>query len=134
MVKTSLDIYDERPSDMTNYLQYYGWHFNRKMCEFAVSKMKKNGKPITMVTKERIDEILKKSNITLNNNELWDYVYVGNMCEADFYGSSITDEQRFAKYIKDVIDDEDGYDGLVFNRWYADTVKKGIPIDWEEML
>jgi hypothetical protein len=27
-----------------------------------------------------------------------------------------------ALYVKDVIDDEDGYDGIVFNRWYADTV------------
>lgn len=34
----------------------------------------------------------------------------------------------------DVIDDEDAYDGIVFNRFYADMCKKGIPIDWAEML
>lgn len=28
----------------------------------------------------------------------------------------------------------DGYDGIVFNRWYADTVHLGIPIDWDEMV
>ena len=32
------------------------------------------------------------------------------------------------------IDDKDGYDGIVFNRWYADTVTSGIPIEWDEML
>jgi hypothetical protein len=56
------------------------------------------------------------------------------MCKADFYGSSIVDDAHLVKYVKDVIDDEDGYDGIVFNRWYADMCKKGIPIDWEEML
>jgi hypothetical protein len=28
----------------------------------------------------------------------------------------------------------DGYDGIVFNRWYADMVKTGVPIEWDEML
>ena len=52
----------------------------------------------------------------------------------DFLGSSIPDEKHLAQYVKDVIDDEDGYDGIVFNRWYADTVRIGIPIEWDEML
>jgi len=52
----------------------------------------------------------------------------------DFFGSSISDEKHLAMYVKDVIDDEDGYDGIVFNRWYADMVTSGIPIEWEEML
>lgn len=34
----------------------------------------------------------------------------------------------------DVIDDPDGYDGLVFNRWYADMCRQGIPIDWHEFI
>lgn len=37
-------------------------------------------------------------------------------------------------YVKDVIDDVDAPDGLVFNRWYADMCYMGIAIDWEEML
>ena len=32
----TLDQYDDRPSGMKRYLSYYGWHFTRKMCEFAV--------------------------------------------------------------------------------------------------
>lgn len=134
MVRTSLDVYDERPPEMINYLQYNGWHFNKKMCEFAVSHMKKGGKALEMHTKEQVDKVLKNANIKLDNNQLYDYVYVANMCKADFLGSSVPNEVYMAKYIKDVIDDEDGYDGLVFNRWYADTVKKGIAIDWYEML
>lgn len=29
-----------------------------------------------------------------------------------------------------VIDNVDGYDGIAFNRWYADMCRKGIQVDW----
>lgn len=131
MTRNSLNIYDDRPSSMKRYLKYYGQHFNKKLCQFAVSKMN-HGK--TPVPKEKVDEKLKTYNIELNNNELYDYVYVYNMGNNDFLGSSIIDEKHLALYVKDVIDDEDGYDGIVFNRWYADTVIQGIPIEWDEMI
>lgn len=56
------------------------------------------------------------------------------MAKADFLGSSVTDERHLALYIRDVIDDIDAPDGLIFNRWYADMCYMGLPIDWEEML
>ena len=131
MTRMPLDIYDDRPSSMKRYLRYYGQHFNKKLCNFAVSKMK-HGKPV--INKEKCDEILQNAGIKLENNELYDYVYVLNMGNNDFMGSSISDEKHLAIYVKDVIDDKDGYDGIVFNRWYADMVTLGIPIEWEEML
>ena len=131
MIRNSLDIYDDRPNSMVRYLKYYGPHFNKRLCEFAVSKMH-HDKP--KVPKEKVEESLTKYNIQLMNNELYDHVYVYNMGNNDFMGSSIPDEEHLAMYVKDVIDDKDGYDGIVFNRWYADTVKLGIPIDWNEML
>lgn len=134
MYRTSLDIYDTHPPMMLVYLKNYGWHFTKAAVDYAVSKMKKQNKPVQGLTKEEVDTLLQTTNTTLENNELYDYVYVANMCKADFAGSSITDEQHMAKYIKDVIDDEDGYDGIVFNRWYADMCKKGIPIDWETLM
>ena len=126
-----LDLYDDRPTSMKRYLKYYGQHFNKKLCNFAVSKMK-HGKG--KVEKDKVDEILNRNNIVLENNELYDYVYVYNMGYNDFMNSSIIDEKHLAMYVKDVIDDQDGYDGIVFNRWYADTVRLGIPIEWDEML
>lgn len=134
MCRESLDSYDLRPRAMTQYLRHYGWHFSKRMLEFALSKMQSQGKVLNPLTKEKVDTLLDTYEIVLKNNELYDYVYVANMCKADFIGSSIVDEQHMAKYIKDVIDDEDGYDGMVFTRWYADMCKKGIPIDWEALL
>jgi len=116
---------------MKRYLKYYGQHFTKKLCDFAVDKMHHNKQPIS---KERADELLNKYNVSLRNNELYDYIYVINMGNNDFVGSSIPDEKHLALYVKDVIDDEDGYNGIVFNRWYADMVSLGIPIEWDDML
>ena len=135
MNRTSFTDYDIKPEDMINYLRYHGPHFNKKLCDFAVSHMsKENNVPITPFTKQDVDNILQNSNITLKHNQLYDAVYVGNMCKADFLGSSIVDDVHMALYIKDVIDDPDATDGLVFNRWYADMCYLGIAIDWDEMV
>ena len=136
MKRESLDNYDVYPEAMINYLRYNGRHFNRKLFEFATSLMKegKDKHPIKPISKQELDELLKVYGIKLENNTLYDYVYVANMCKADFLGSSVPDEGHLCKYIKDVIDDVDAYDGVVFNRWYADMCRSGIPIDWEEMI
>lgn len=139
-MKESLDIYDVLPEDMINYLRHNGRHFNKKLCDFAVSKMKSKhsskGEVVKLVpiSKETIDNLLKTYRIEIENNELYDYVYVANMCKADFLGKSVPDEQHLCKYVKDVIDDVDAYDGIVFNRWYADMCRKGVPISWTDML
>ena len=38
-----LDIYDKMPSGLEDYLTYYGWHFSKKLCDFATNKMRKQG-------------------------------------------------------------------------------------------
>lgn len=128
----SLDVYDEKPADMLHYLKYYGWHFSSKMCNWAVNRMNHTGK--TVITKQKLDELLKQYNIKIKNNELYDYVYVANMCSHDFYNSSVPNDECLVKFVKDYLDDEDGYPEIAFSRFYIDTVKKGIPIDWEGML
>lgn len=126
--------YDYQPPEMIAYLRHNGWHFSSRMCSFAVSLMRKNGKPITPLSKEEVDRLLLKYDVRLENSVGYDYVYVANMCTADFYGSSIIDERAFAIFIKDYIDDPDQPDGFVFNRFYADCSMAGIPIPWEHIL
>lgn len=139
MDRVDLTQYDIKPEAMINYLRYNGPHFNSKLLAFSAKHLWKQDVrgvkvQVASYTKDYIDALLKRFNITLKNNQLLDYVYVANMCKADFLGSSIADEQHLALYIKDVIDDPDGYDGVVFNRWYADMCRKGIVINWEEMI
>ena len=88
---------------------------------------------ITPFTKEQVDNLLYNYGIKLNDTT-YDYVYVANMCKADFYGSSIQNEQQLCLYIKDMIEDNDAYEGMVFTRFYADCIGSGTPIYWEEFL
>lgn len=133
-----LDYRDKFPSGMEEYLSQNGWHFNKKMCDWAVSRMYKrqgqNKEYIQPYTKDNIDNLMRVYGIKLENSNGYDYVYVMNMAKADFLGSSIRDEQHLVKYVKDYIDDPDGYDGLPFTRFYADCIGSGTVISWEDML
>ena len=137
MTRDSFDQYDKLPEDMIIYLKYNGRHFNRRLAEFAIGKMttrdsNNNEVPLSVITKERLKELLNNNNVHIDNDYIYDALFVINMGKADYLGSSIPDENHLAKYVNDVINDVDGYDGLPFNRWYADMAHKGIPIDWYE--
>lgn len=118
--------YDIKPEGFLNYLRYYGTHFNKKLCEFACQNL-----PVRECTKDKIDYLLQTHGIELKNAKLYDSVYIANWCKSVFYGSSIADEKHFVLFIKDIFDKEGE---LIFNRWYADMAKMGIPIDWDEMI
>jgi len=124
-----------QPSGFAEYMATYGGHFSKKMCEWAVGMMKtRDKKKLSPWTKEQVESILTKNGVVLNNDKGYDKVYVANMCKADFLGSSVVDESRAALYVKDLLDDPDGYDELVFNRFMMDCMGRNIPIMWEDML
>lgn len=125
-MKEDLTEYDIKPADFINYLRYYGPHFNKKLCDFACKQF-----PKKEYTREKLDTLLQAHNIELKNNKLYDYVYVANWCKNLFYGSSILDEKHLILFLKDIFEKEHD---LIFNRWYADMSKRGIPIDWEDMI
>lgn len=131
-----LDSRSVFPEGMEMYLQFNGWHFNKKMCEWASSKMFKkvngNKEYITPYSFSDLENLFKKYSITIPVT--YDCVYIANMCKADFLGSSITDEAHLVKYVKDLIEDPDAYDGLPFTRFYADCIGSGTPIYWEDMI
>ena len=118
--------YDIKPKDFLNYLRYYGPHFNKKLCEFACSQLKKSD-----YTKEKLDILLQAHKIELSKARMYDAVYVINWAKSIFYGSSISDEKHLVLFLNDIFENEGD---LVFNRWYADIAKRGIPIEWEDML
>ena len=118
--------YDIKPEGFINYLRYYGPHFNKKLCEFACKQMQK-----MEYSKEKLDALLQSHNIEIQNAKLHDAVYVDKWCRNVFYGSSIADEKHFVLFIKDIFDKEPNF---IFNRWYADMAKQGIPIEWEDMI
>ena len=83
---------------------------------------------IKSINKDEVDELLKKQGV-LVTKEGYDYVFAANMGLADYMGSSIDDEKHLALFVKDYVDDPDGYEGLPFTRFFADCIGSGTPID-----
>ena len=130
-----LSKYDFKSPAMRAYLGTYGEHFSKELCEDAVRLMRdRNGNRVQMATKEEVKALLDRHAVTLEHNTLYDAVYVHAMAVADYWGSSITEESHLAMFIKDYLDDPDGYEGKAFNRWYADMCKQGIVFDWDDYL
>lgn len=123
---------------MVDYLSAYGWHFSKKMCMWAVSRMyREDGGekvPIEPITKQTLEDWKRAYGVQISGAEGYDDVYIANMCKADFLGTSIIDERALLQYVKDVIEDPDGYEGMPFTRFYADCVGSGTPIQWDDML
>ena len=125
---------------MERYLSYYGFHFNKKLYEFAVNGMTKRNKMtgeeegLSPLEIEDFEKSLKRYRVNIPENNLYDAAYLASMIEADFWGSSIEDEEHMVRYIKDVLCDVDGYEGIVFCRFIADCSAKGVVIFWDRML
>ena len=130
-----LDYYDILPDGMSAYLSVYAHHFSKKMCEWAINKMRDmNGNRVKIKSKEQVDSIMKSYGIEIDNDEGYDTVFVYHMCVSDFLGSSIIDESHAARYVKDLLDDRDGYSGIAFDRFIADCNAKGVAIIWSDMI
>lgn len=129
-----------RPKAMSSYLANYGWHFNKKANDYAVGMMKKRNpssnkmEAIEAMTQDQVTDLMKRCNITLENDVMHDSTYVANMLKADMYRSSLLDEQQLAQAIKDTIDDDDAADGEIMFCWYAKMIRRGLPIDWGQLL
>lgn len=130
--------YDTIPEGMKRYINNYGCHFNKKLCDEAVSRMYvvsgNTRQYIKPYSKEEVDKLLETNGVKVNRNKLYDAVYVANMCKADYYGKSITNEYHLALFIKDTLDDADAVEGFIFNRFYADCMFMNNPIEWEDMI
>ena len=139
MCRGALDVGAVRPLEMAKYLYNNGWHFNRKMCEYAVSLMRNknaiNGQmePVKMMTKEQVDELLKRHNVKLQNDVGHDAVYVANFGKHTL-AKSVPDEQHLAMYIKERVDDMNAADGTIMREWYARLIACGMLVDWLDML
>lgn len=124
---------------MEEYLSMYGWHFSKKMCAWAVSMMSHKESPnglssIQMLDHDAVKELLHRNGVDLRNVIGYDADYVLHMAKADYFGSSIADEQHLSLFVKDYLEDADGYDEVAFTRFYADCIGKGEIIPWEDVI
>lgn len=141
MRRVPLDMYDEDlPDGMRRYLRHHGWHFVKKACDFAVGLLRKKNantgkmERVEKLSKEQVDALLTKYNITIENTYDYDYVYLANKLKVTLFKSSIPDEQHFVLCIKDIMEDSQMGDGEIMRKWDAEMTARGIPIDWDEIV
>lgn len=131
-------MYDVRPQSMTDYLSNYGWHFNKSLCKFAVSLMycKEDGKKkeTEYIPKDKIEELLTKHGIKLENPLNYDFVYTYHMYCTDLKKVQALDEKTKLLITKATVEDEDVSDGFILRRWYATMVGNGEPIYWSDFI
>lgn len=126
------DMLELSSEEYRAYRRRNGRHFTRELCEFAVGMMtKEDGQPIKPLTKMEVDRLLQNAGVDVEHAKGYDTVFVANMGMADYLGESVPDMDHLAKYVKNVIDDPDGYEGIAFNRWYADMCAKRIEVPWD---
>lgn len=134
-----LDMYSRMPSGLQEYIESNGPHFNRKLCEWAVSKMivkddSGKEKKLEAWTQDEVEELLKKYGVQVKNDKGYDVCYIANMFKADFFKKSITDEANLCIHIKCYQDDVDGDPCRAFDEFFAACIGKGVSIPWEKML
>jgi len=127
------------PEDMKTYLSYYGMNFSKKLYEFAVGNMRRetaDGKmeKVKPMTADELKSLLSKHNIEIEHNDLYNALYLAAMVKADYWGSSIEDEEHLAKYIEDTLCDVDAAEGQILARYLADCSVGGCIIYWEDMI
>lgn len=127
-----LDVYDDLPTGMRDYLSFYGWHFSEKLAKYAVSKMK-NQSNKHFDCKE-VGDILTKYGVDTSKAKGHDACYLYNMYYSDFFPKALDTEAKIAEAVKCILSDEDGYDGMALTRYYADCIGKGEPLMWEKFI
>ena len=136
MKRLRLDSRSKFPSGMEDYLEFNGWHFNKRMCEWACSHMyKKTAQQkqyITPYTYEQVEKMLATAKVVVDMS--YDLVYLANSAKADYLHSSLSDENKLILFIKDNVEDPDSYEGKIFTRFYADCIGMGVSIPWEDLL
>ena len=127
------------PEDMRTYLSYYGMNFSKKLYEFAVENMRRESadgrlervKPLLV---DELKNILSKYKINIESNDIYNALYLAAMVKADYWGTTIEDDEHLVRFIEDTLCDVDDADRQVFARYLDDCSVKGCVIHWNEML
>lgn len=122
-------------SALEEYIEAYGYHFSKKLYEWAVSMMKdRNGNRLQPKTKDEVDAFLKMHGVSVKSNKGHDAAYVLHMAKADYMGSSIADDAHLALFVADYLNDPDGTDSKALDHFVADCRAKDEKIYWDEMI
>lgn len=120
---------------LEEYIDTYGYHFNKELYEWAVSLMRdRSGSKVKAKTKEEVEALLQSNGVTIKNNKGWDVPYVYAMLYADCWGSSYETDKHLALGVMDFLDDPDGTPSKAFDHFVVDLKSKREPVFWSDFL
>lgn len=116
------------------YMERNKGHFSKRLADWAVSMMERDGQRIQPYTMEEVENMIAPFRNKIGEECIYDAYYLANMAKADYLGSSLADKAHVALYIKDTLCDPDGEPTMVLACFRAKCDVKGIAIHWERML
>ena len=122
-------------TDYHKYIDKYGKHFNKKLCDHACKQMVNyNGTSHTW-TADQIQSLINVNKISIpSTSTIYDITYTANMAYADFYPTVLDTVDKCITYAKLVASDPDGYEGMEFMRWTSDAIGKSLTLNWEDFI
>lgn len=116
------------------YKMHHGMHFSDKLAEYASSKMvNANGMNHTWSCKD-VEGAFTSLGLKLPEKSTWgDATYAANMLYSDF-SQLLKSDTDAVKMAHALLTDPDGYDGMLFKRYTADIMEKGICVPWMDLI
>lgn len=121
------------------YMEAHGPHFSERAVGWAASMMERRDAGgglarIRPFTRDEVESMLSRHGQDIGGACIWDAVYAADMCRADHMGGSVMDEAHMARFVREYVDDPDGYEGMPFTRFVADCRGAGTPIPWGDII
>lgn len=126
----------ERAHCFEEYVKKHGHHFTDDLADYASDLME----PYSIIPKIKSSDVsnyvnentILKAKFHSSNGDL---AYLINMYSTDFANTGIISTVKdCVSMALSIINDEDGYPGMVFDRWLTDVKAKEIEIDWEKFI
>lgn len=125
--------------EFEEYVKKHGYHFTDALAEH-ISRMMENASgqehswTAAQVKKAMESLGLMPFGKTKTEATLGDVTYLANMYYADLYPDPFKDEASCLRAAYRIAVDPDGYKGMIFCRWTADAIGKGVDIDWKKFI
>lgn len=117
------------------YKKIHGMHFSDKLAAWASSKMQNSDGTQHSWSIDDVKGAFKTLGFELPKNYTWgDATYLANFLYSDLSSCLKTDTEAVKMAHSIMSKDADGYEGMIFNRYTADIMEKGVCISWNEMM
>lgn len=115
------------------YKAKHGLHFSDKLAEWASECMVNSNGSSHRWSIEDVKSAFAAMGYTLRGGYTWgDVTYMANQLYSD-YSQCLSSDTEAVKMAYAITADQDGYDGMIFVRYTADIMEKGVCVPWSDI-